>query len=397
MKNQFPILENNPKLAFLDNAASTQKPQVVIDAIKDYYESSNANVHRGLYKLSEIATEKYEQARRSVASFLNSQPKEIIFTQGTTDSINSLAQMLERKTDESHTIVTTELEHHSNFLPWQRLCQKTGAKHELIKLNQNLEFDLDHLENILKSNNVKLVSISGMSNVTGYIPDLERITKLVHENGAWIHVDAAQLVAHKKIDLKKLDVDFLSFSGHKIYGPTGIGVLFGKKELLEKLEPFRVGGGMIQEVFREKSTWSELPEKLEAGTPNIAGAIGLEAAIKFIQEIGFDKIEKHEKELTEYTLEQLKNSEYIKLFTPKPENHSSVISFEFEDIHPHDVAQILDENDVAVRAGHHCCQILMREVLKVQSTTRVSFGIYNDRYDVDKLIDALNKVQMVFR
>lgn len=397
-RNDFPLLNNNPDLAYLDNAATSQKPIMVIDAVAAFYSNDNANVHRGIYPLSERATEKYDESRKKIAEFLNADFEEIIFTQGTTDSMNAVAQMLGTKVSEGEVIVTTGMEHHGLLLPFQRLANNKKAQLKYVAMNSDLTFDIENYKKILDEGNTKIVAVSGMSNVTGYILPIKEIVRLAKEKGALTVVDAAQLVVHKKINVKDLDVDFLGFSGHKIYGPTGIGVLFGKKELIEKSEPFRVGGGMITRVERSNAEWKQGPERFEAGTPNIAGAIGLAAAIDYLKSVGIEVIENHEKDLTEYAKEKLAGLEFVETYIPADlENFSSVISFNVKGVHAHDTADILGQNNVAVRAGHHCAQLLLREVLKVDSTARMSLALYNSKEDIDKLINALQRVKGTFK
>jgi len=376
-KQDFPVFENYPDLAYLDNAASTQKPKVVIETIQKFYESQNANVHRGIHKLSELATEKYEEARRIVAKFINAEPEEIVFTAGTTDSINGLAQSL----GSSKSVLSSYLEHHSNFLPWTRMNPKEV---ELIELDKNYQLQFE------KHAKPKwdIVALTHMSNVTGTITPIEKIRKLFPDS--ILAVDAAQSIAHIPVDVKKLDVDFLAFSGHKIYGPTGIGVLYGKKELLQKLEPLKVGGGMILEVDIGKHVWADLPERHEAGTPPIAQAVGLGSALEYVERIGKGKIKKHEMGIREFAIEKLSQIDEIELYHPDAGTEAgAVISFNIKGVHPHDGAQILADQNVAVRAGHHCAQILHRDVLHAPGSLRASFGLYNDREDVEKLFSGI--------
>jgi len=395
----FPIFKNYPKLIYLDNAATSQKPRQVIETIKEYYEKYNANVHRGIYRLSELATHKYEEARKKIALFINAYEKEIIFTSGATDSLNSLANSLSNELEADDTIIISEFEHHSNLLPWQVLANRLKLTLKYIPVNSDLTLNIESFKNILNSSDhIRIVSVTGLSNVTGTITPLRQLAKLTHDAGAIFIVDGAQLTPHERIDVKALDIDFFVFSGHKIYGPTGIGVLYGRQELLEKILPFRVGGGMIEGVKKFSYKFTELPYKFEAGTPYISEAIGLGAAIDYINEVGMDKIEKHEKVLTEYAYNKLTELDELEFFVPSDiTKFKSVISFNIKGIHAHDTAQVLDKYHIAVRAGHHCCQVLVKEILKVPATVRASFGIYNDTNDVDKLIDSLKKVIMKFK
>jgi cysteine desulfurase/selenocysteine lyase len=382
-KSQFPIFKNNPDLIYLDNAATTQKPQSVIDSIVDFYENHNSNVHRGLYPLAEKTTEMYEEARRKVAKFINADPEEIIFVSGTTEGINGIARSLFKSgfISENPRIITTDLEHHSSILPLQDLNPEVV---------QYLEIDKEmKLKNAELMKDADILSIVWGSNVTGSVFDLKDILK--HNSTPYSIVDASQMIGHRKIDVKEIDCDFLVFSGHKMFGPTGIGVIYGKKEILEQLEPFNVGGGMIREVKREGATWAELPEKFEAGTPNIEGAIALGAAIDFINEVGFDEMTKHENELKDYTMNKLKQIDNLRIFHDESKDSLGVISFAHNKIHAHDIAQFLGDRNICVRAGHHCTQIFHRDVLEVPATVRVSFSIYNDKEEVDKFVEILKE------
>lgn len=391
IKKSFPIFSNNPGLIYLDNAATTQKPQKVIDTVVRFYTEYNANVHRGIHELSEKATEAYEQARATIAEFMNANPEEIIFTSGTTDAINKLAFSVAELFEPGDTILITEAEHHSNLLPWQHITKERELKLRFIKLEEDLNIDMEDLEHNLKKYKVSLIAISHISNVTGTVTDLKTVAHLAKKYKALVAVDGAQAIAHTSIDVKKLDIDFYAFSGHKMYGPTGIGVLWGRQELLNQMNPLSYGGGMINMVGKEESTWADLPEKHEAGTPNISGAIGLAEAAKFIQKIGFVNVIDHEHSLVEYATQRLKEIPQLVIYGPKKsELRSSVITFNINGIHPHDVAQILADQKVAVRAGHHCCQLLHKDLLCVPATVRASFAVYNTCQDIDKLIKALN-------
>lgn len=392
-KKDFPIFENNPNLVYLDSAATSQLPRSVIKAITNFHENTNANIHRGIYKLSENATKSYENARKTIAKFINANTKEIIFTSGTTDGINKLARALlpifKKKTE----IILTELEHHSNIVPWQEHGKKNNMKIKYVKINSKYELDYKDLKNKINKNTA-IVSITHISNSLGTINDIKKITKLAHKHNAIVILDAAQSIGRIKIDVQDLGVDFLVFSAHKAYGPMGIGVLYGKKELLEKIPYFNLGGDMINKVGKDKTNFAEIPRKFEAGTQNIAGAIGLAEAINYINKINIKKIQAHETQLTKYAIKELKKLKNIKLYLSK--NNLGIISFNLKNIHPHDVAQILSDNGIAVRAGHHCNMVLMEE-LNIAGTVRISFGIYNTKQDVDVLIQAIKKCQEVFK
>lgn len=406
MKAFFPIFKKSPNLVYLDNAATTQKPQSVIDTIVEFYSEYNSNVHRGLYPISERATDRYEEARKKVAEFINASPEEIIFTSGTTDSINSLATSLVISNIlKAPKVLLSELEHHSNLIPWQQILD---AELSFITVDDN--YQLGGIESTKENSSESwisefskkfgkapdIVTLTHTSNVTGTVLDTTLLNQF--KNRSLVVVDCAQSIAHQKIDVKKMNVDFLAFSGHKMYGPTGIGVLYGKKELLEKMQPFRTGGGMISEVTKRKSTWANLAEKFEAGTPNIAGSIGLASAIDFINKVGFEKISKIEKELRNYCIKRLEEIDEIKIFHP-PLNidAAGVISFSINGIHPHDLADFLGKRDICIRAGHHCTQVLHRDVFKVAASARVSFGIYNTKEDVDRFIEAVKEALNIFK
>ncbi len=403
IRKDFPILartvRENKTLVYLDNASTTQKPNQVIDAINDYYRNHNANIHRAVYALAEEATELYEQTRDKVANFINVKNRdEIIFVRGTTEAINLVAYAWGRAhVKEGDIIVTTEYEHHSNIVPWQLLTQEKGAKLEYIGMDDNGELILDDLDKYLATGKVKLVTFSLMSNVLGTISDADAIVSKCKEAGVLTLIDGAQAVPHMKVDLEKLGCDFFAFSGHKMLGPTGIGILWVKKSVLETMNPFHGGGDMIREVHKYETTWNDLPYKFEAGTPNIADVIGLGAAIDYLSKIGMDNIRQHEIDLTTYALEKLSQVKGLHVYGTKDiTKRGGVISFNFADVHPHDVAQIIDAEGIAVRSGHHCAQVLM-ERLNVAATSRASFYIYNTKEEVDKLINSLNKVAEVFK
>lgn len=398
IKKDFPVLNqivNDEPLVYLDNAATTQKPLKVLAAIKDYYENDNANVHRGVHTLAERATEKYEAAREKVRQFINAKStKEVLFTRGTTNSINWVAQFAEQILKTGDEIVISIMEHHSNIVPWQEVAKKTGAILKFVYLKDG-QLDMDDLRKKI-TNQTKFVSIAHVSNVLGTINPVEEITKIAHEHGAYMVVDGAQSTPHMAIDLQKMDVDFFAFSGHKMMGPTGIGVLYGKEELLNQFEPVEFGGEMIDFVYESHSTWTELPWKFEAGTPNIAGAIALGAAIDYIQELGIDQIHQHEIELIDYLMPKLQEIEGLKIYGPKDNvKRGGLIAFNIEGLHPHDVATVLDMEGVAVRAGHHCAQPLLN-YLETPATARASFYLYNTKADCDKLVEALKKTKEFF-
>lgn len=399
IKNEFPVLNqivNDEPLVYLDNAATTQKPLSVLSAIKDYYENDNANVHRGVHTLAERATEKYEAAREKVRAFINAKStKEVLFTRGTTTSINWVAQFAGQILKADDEIVISIMEHHSNIVPWQEVAKKTGAILKFVYLKEG-ELDMEDLRQKVTAQ-TKFVSIAHVSNVLGTINPIEEISKIAHEQSAYLVVDGAQSTPHMAIDLQKMDVDFFAFSGHKMMGPTGIGVLYGKEELLNQFEPIEFGGEMIDFVYESHSTWTELPWKFEAGTPNIAGAIALGAAIDYIQELGIDQIHQHEAELIDYVMPKLQNIEGLTIYGPKDnKKRSGVIAFNIEGLHPHDVATALDMEGVAVRAGHHCAQPLSN-YLDTPATARASFYIYNTKADCDKLVEALQKTKEFFK
>ncbi|AIS04340.1 cysteine desulfurase [Lactococcus lactis] len=398
IKKDFPVLNqivNDEPLVYLDNAATTQKPLKVLAAIKDYYENDNANVHRGVHTLAERATEKYEAAREKVRQFINAKStKEVLFTRGTTTSINWVAQFAGQILKTGDEIVISIMEHHSNIVPWQEVAKKTGAILKFVYLKDG-QLDMDDLRKKI-TNQTKFVSIAHVSNVLGTINPVEEITKIAHEHGAYMVVDGAQSTPHMAIDLQKMDVDFFAFSGHKMMGPTGIGVLYGKEELLNQFEPVEFGGEMIDFVYESHSTWTELPWKFEAGTPNIAGAIALGAAIEYIQELGIDQIHQHEIELIDYLMPKLQEIEGLKIYGPKDNvKRGGLIAFNIEGLHPHDVATALDMEGVAVRAGHHCAQPLLN-YLETPATARASFYLYNTKADCDKLVEALKKTKEFF-
>lgn len=394
-RKDFPIFEKRPALIYLDNASTTQTPVVVLAAMNHYYETARANIHRGIYSLSEKATQAYEGARKTIAKFIGALPEEIVFMSGATFGLNMLAQTLSKDLKPGDNIVLTRMEHHANLVPWQEMAKRYGFEIRFIELeNYELRIKNQELKNSIDGR-TKIVSVVHASNVLSTVNPIKEIVEKARRVGATTIVDAAQSVAHMPIDVRDLNCDFLVFSGHKMYGPTGIGVLYGKKERLEALEPFLFGGDMVREVTYEHATWMDAPQKFEAGTPNIAGALGLGAAAEYIQGIGWDAIQNHEQELACYAVEQLEHIEHLNIIGPKT-SRIGVISFTMDGIHPHDIATILDRHGVAVRAGHHCAMPLMR-YLGIQGTARVSFGILNTKDDVDRLMEGLRSVLTVFR
>jgi cysteine desulfurase/selenocysteine lyase len=403
LRNDFPILKrtvrDNKRLVYLDNASTTQKPNQVIDAITDYYRNHNANIHRAVYALAEESTEAYEGARDKIAKFVNIKNRqELIFVRGTTEAINLVAYAWGRPhINEGDIIVTTEYEHHSNIVPWQLLTQEKRAKLEYIGMNDDGQLNLDDLDKYLATGKVKLVTFSLMSNVLGTITDAEKIITKCKAAGVPTLIDGAQAVPHMKVDLDTLGCDFFAFSGHKMLGPTGIGVLWVRKSVLQTMNPFHGGGDMIREVHKYETTWNDLPYKFEAGTPSIADVIGFGAAIDYLTKIGMDNVRQHEIELTKYAIDELSKIPGLEIYGTKDiTKRGGVISFNFADVHPHDVADIIDKEGISLRSGHHCAQVLM-ERLNVAATSRASFYIYNTKADVDALINSLNIVAKVFK
>ncbi|MCK4027795.1 cysteine desulfurase [Streptococcus suis] len=398
IRKDFSILDqvvNDEPLVYLDNAATTQKPQQVLDVLADYYQKDNANVHRGVHTLSERATARYEAARQKVADFIQAKSsKEILFTRGTTTGLNWVAQFAKEILLPDQEVIISVQEHHSNIIPWQQACQQTGAKLRYVTLKDG-ELDMDHLRSLLSSK-TQFVSLAHVSNVLGSVAPIGEIAELVHQVGAYLVVDGAQSVPHMAVNVQELDVDFYAFSGHKMLGPTGIGVLYGKEELLNLMSPVEFGGEMIDFVYEQSATWKELPWKFEAGTPNIAGAIGLGAAIDYLTEIGMDAIQAHEAELVDYVFPKLQAIPGLTTYGSQDlSKRTGVIAFNLDDLHPHDVATALDYEGVAVRAGHHCAQPLLR-YLQVPATVRASFYIYNTKADCDKLVEAIIKTKEFF-
>ena len=392
IRSQFPILTqkiNGRDLIYFDNAATSQKPSVVIDKIKNYYEKENANIHRGVHSLSQEATTAYEQARHKISSYLNAKSdSEIIFTKGTTDGINLIASSFGELLNPEDEIIISAMEHHSNIVPWQLLESRKKIKIKVVPIHKTGEIDLDAFENLLNEK-TKLVSITHISNSLGIINPIKEIIRKSHVVGAKVLIDGAQSVQHEKIDLQELNCDFFVFSGHKVYGPTGVGVLYGKSELLNIMPPYQGGGDMIEKVSFEKTTFNVLPFKFEAGTPNIVGGIALGTAFDFIDSLNFEQCQVHELELLRYAEEQLNAIPTIKIFGTS-KNKTSVISFNVGDIHPFDIGTLLDKQGVAVRTGHHCTQPIM-DFYQIPGTIRVSFGIYNTKDEIDLFVAALNK------
>ena len=395
-KDEFPILQKR-KISYLDSGATTQKPQCVIDTIESYYKECNANPHRGAYSLSIEATEKYESTREKIAKFINARNREeIIFSKNATESLNLIAYSYGldnlKKDDE---VVLSIMEHHSNLVPWQYVTKKTNSKLKFMYINKAYELSKEEIESKI-TDKTKVVGITHVSNVLGTINNVKEIIKYAHKKGAVVIVDASQSIPHMKIDVQDLDADFLVFSGHKMFAPLGIGVLYGKKELLNKMTPFLMGGDMIEYVYEQNTTFAPLPNKFEAGTQNVEGVIGLGAAIDYIEKIGYKEIQNVEEAITKYAVNELSKLDFLELYiTPHLENHSSVISFNIKGVHPHDVASILDSNGVCVRSGNHCAQPLLR-YLGMDSTCRASFSIYNTKGDVDNLVEALKKAYKMF-
>lgn len=398
IRQDFPILQkliHGKPLCYLDNAATTQKPQAVIDSLVEYYSSMNANIHRAVHYLSEISTKAFEDSRSKIKNFINADSeKEIIFTKGTTESINLVANIFGKgKLKDGDEIIISGMEHHSNIVPWQLLGDEKNIKLKVIPINDNGEIIIEEFEKLISAK-TKLVSVVYVSNSLGTLNPVKEIIDTAHKHGVPVLLDAAQAIQHIKIDVKELDCDFLAFSGHKIYGPTGIGILYGKKDLLESLPPFQGGGDMISKVTFEKTTYNDLPYKFEAGTSNIADAIALGTAIDYVSAIGLDNIYTYESELLKYATEKLKNVPGLKIIG-NASHKSSVISFVFDNIHPHDVGTFLDFEGVAVRTGHHCTQPVMIRY-NIPATTRASFAFYNTKEEVDILFNGLTKIIEVF-
>ena len=395
-KKGFPIFENRD-ISYLDSGATSQKPQYVINAVEEFYKKFNANPHRGAYSLSLEATEQYENTREKIAKFINARNKEeIIFSKNASESLNLIAYSYGlsnlKQNDE---VVLSIMEHHSNLVPWQFVTKQTNSILKYMYINNEFELSKEEIESKI-TDKTKVVGITHISNVLGTINNVKEIIKYAHKKGAIVIVDASQSIPHTKVDVQDLDADFLVFSGHKMFAPLGIGVLYGKKELLNKMPPFLMGGDMIEYVYEQKTTYAPLPNKFEAGTQNVEGVVGLGAAIDYIESIGYETINKVEQEVTEYAVNELYKLNFIEMYvTPNKQNRSSVVSFNVKGVHPHDVASILDVNGVCIRSGNHCAQPLLR-YMGMDSTCRASFSIYNTKEDVDKLVDALNKTYKMF-
>ncbi|MDH0658143.1 cysteine desulfurase [Empedobacter sp. GD03865] len=392
IRSQFPILNrevNGKPLVYLDNGATSQKPKVVLDVLDEYYEKYNANVHRGIHTLSQEATDLMEESRRKIQKFINAKHDyEIIFTRGTTEGINLVSNSLRNVLSADDEIIITEIEHHSNIVPWQLLCQRTGAKLKYIPLTAEGILDIEKLDDLL-TDKTKLVCVNQVSNALGVINPIKTIIEKAHAKGAWVLIDAAQSAPHTAIDVQAMDCDFLVFSGHKMYGPTGIGILYGKEDILNELPPFHGGGEMIKDVTMEVSTYACLPFKFEAGTPDIAGIIGLGAAVDFINSIGMQTIHDYEKELVDYTIQRLSEFDEVEIYA-KDAEHSGAVSFnlKFDGVHSSDVGMILDKKGIAVRTGHHCAQPIMQH-FNIPGTVRASFAVYNTKEEIDTFIEGL--------
>ncbi len=403
IRQDFPILKRKvmggKQLVYLDNAATTQKPLAVIDAISDYYSNYNSNIHRAVHQMAEEATIAYEETRQKIAKFINARhTDEIIFTRNTTEAINLVSYSWGRaNVSRGDKVVISEIEHHSNIVPWQILTQEKGAKLEYVGVDDSGYLKMQEYEKYLASKKVKLVSLSQMSNVLGTIVPIEKMIKMSHEKGIPVLVDGAQSVPHMPVDVQKMDCDFMAFSAHKMLGPTGVGVLYVKREILEKMQPFIGGGDMIKEVHKYETRYNDLPYKFEGGTPNIADVIGFGAALDYLTNIGMDRVREHEIEITKYALDKITGVKGVTLYgPPNAKDRGGVVSFNIGDIHPHDLATIMNDRGVAIRSGHHCAQVLM-ERLDVSATSRASFYIYNTKDEVDTFIDALSEARRLFR
>lgn len=404
IREDFPILSrtvrDNVPLVYLDNAATTQKPQSVIDSLSNYYANVNSNIHRGIHALSEEATELYESAHQKVSNLLNAKFEEVVFVKNTTEAVNIVANHYRETLSKGDEIVISRFEHHSNLVPFQQVANKTGA---VLRYVESVEFDsidLNSAEKVI-NDKTKLVAITHMSNVLGTITPVEEITKLAHDHGAKILLDAAQSVPHMPVNVKDIDCDFLAFSGHKMLAPMGTGGLYGKEEELEQLTPLLYGGEMIRLVTYEDATWNELPWKFEAGTPNVGGSVALGAAVDYLNSIGMDKVRSIEHSLTSYAMDRLSELDYVTVYGPSADERGGVVSFNLtggpkgDEIHAHDVSTLLDEQGIAMRAGHHCAQPLMK-AMQIPATCRISFYIYNTKAEIDKAVDAIEDVQRLF-
>ena len=398
VKEEFPILSqrvNEKRLIYLDNASTTQKPSSVINEIQNYYESTNSNIHRGVHHLSQKATEKYEDSRKIVQKFIGAKSsKEIIFVRGATEAVNLVANSYVKPLlSEGDNIIISQMEHHANIVPWQLITKEKKAEIRVVPINEAGELLVDDMDDLIDEN-TRFISLNHVSNSLGTVNPVNKLIQKAHQNDIRIMIDGAQAVQHMKVNVSELDVDFYCFSGHKMYGPTGIGILYGKKEILEKMEPYQGGGDMIKSVTFEKTIYNDVPHIFEAGTPNIVGAIGLAKAIEFIENVTIERIEKHEMDLLNYATEKINSIEGVEI-VGNAENKTSVISFVMGDIHPHDIGTIMDNLGIAIRAGHHCTQPIM-DFYNVPATARASFAIYNTEEDVDKLVEGIQKVKEVF-
>ena len=393
MKSYFPIYENVKDLCYLDSAATSLKPKCVLDKMDEYYSYYGVNIHRGVYKLSYDATYAYDKARENVANFINADFKEVVFTKNVSEALNDISIMLAPSLNEGDEILSSFLEHHSSVLPWMIRAKEKNLKLTYIPLLSDGRVDIDNLEKYI-SKNTKVIALSYVSNVLGYIVDIKKVVDIAHKHNIIVIVDAAQAVCHHKIDVKELDCDFLCFSGHKMFGPTGVGVLYGKANILKKLSPVYYGGDMNEEVYVDKVDIKDIPYRFEVGTPNIAEVIGLSKAIDFINEIGFDKIEAHENAIKAYLEEKIKEVDGIEVYNKHFD--SAILAFNVKGIHPHDASGFLDEDNICIRAGHHCAQLLTKW-LGVNGTLRASFSIYNDFDDVDKLIECIKRIVAFFK
>ena len=398
LRGDFPILQevvNGHPLVYLDSAATSQKPESVIRAISDYYRFANANVHRGVHALGERATEVFEGAREDVARFIHADPQGVVFVRNTTEGLNLVAQAFARpRFGPGDRIVATKMEHHSNLVPWQQVRDQTGCRLEFIELTEEGRLEEQSVERLLQPP-TRLLAVTHVSNVLGTVNPIRELVERAHREGIVVVVDGAQAVPHMPVDVAELGADFYSFSGHKMLGPTGTGVVYGRPELLEQMPPFLTGGSMISVVTLERTTWNEIPHRFEAGTPDIAGTAGLRAAISYLEEVGMEAIHRHAVELTDYAMEALSEVPGLIQYGPRGEDRTGMVSFNLKGVHPHDVGTILDREGVAVRAGHHCCQPLMRQ-LGVAATTRASFYLYNSRQEVDALVRGLEEVNRIF-
>ena len=392
-RNEFPII--NDKLIYLDNASTTQKPNLVIEKIENYYKNTNSNIHRGVHHLSQKATDEYENSREKVHKFIESNSsKEIVFVRGTTEAINLVANShVKPLLSKGDNIIISQMEHHANIVPWQMITKEKESEIRIIPINENGELIIEKLNELIDKR-TRFISVNHVSNTLGTINPVEKLIEIAHKNNIKIMIDGAQAVQHMKVNVSKMNADFYCFSGHKMYGPTGIGVLYGKQEILESMQPYQGGGDMIKSVTFEKTIYNDIPNRFEAGTPNIVGVIGLGKAIDFIENITIEKIEKLEMELLNYATDKISSIEKVRIIG-NSNKKASVISFVIEDIHPHDIGTIMDKLGIAIRAGHHCTQPIM-DFYEIPATARASFAIYNTKEDVDKLVEAIEKTKEVF-